>query len=148
MPPLPLRGHSPIIIQQGEKMSLNGIEITDVAIFPIKNKQPDSKLEAFAKITFNESFIVSGIRVVRGSKGLFLGFPQNYNKEEKKGYDICFPVTAELRDSITSSVLHKYKEVIGDSEPQMTEDDFMEGQQPVEGFAPQQSESAPEDIYN
>lgn len=126
-------------------MSLNGIEITDVAIFPIKTPQEGSKLEAFVKVTLNGSFVVSGIRIVRGSKGLFLGFPQNYNKETKEAYDICFPVTADLRDAITSVVLHKYKD--GESENQAAEADFNENQAPAEGFAPQQSKSAPEDIY-
>ena len=34
--------------------------------------------------------------------------PQEYNKEAGKGYDICFPTTAELRSYINDQVLSQY----------------------------------------
>ncbi len=89
-------------------MSINGLEITDIKVFPLKNKKEGSNLEAFAKIVLNDAFVVSGIRIVNGSNGLFLGFPQDYKQEEKKGYDICFPTTAELRTYITEAVISAF----------------------------------------
>jgi len=90
-------------------MSINGIEITDVVIFPIKNKQEGSNLQSFAKVLFNDTFCITGIRIVEGKNGLFLGFPQQYKKEEGKGYDICFPTTADMREYITDQVLAQYE---------------------------------------
>lgn len=87
----------------------NGITVTDSAVFPIKNKQEGSKLVAMCKVTLNEVFVVSGIRLVEGKNGLFIGFPQNYDKNTEKGYDICFPLSADLRDEITSAVIRKHK---------------------------------------
>ena len=96
-------------------MSINGIEISDVIVFPIKNPQPDSNLKAFAKVILNDQFIISGIRIVEGKNGLFLGFPQDYDKEQKKGYDIAFPITAELRTYFTESVLMQYQGTVNNA---------------------------------
>jgi stage V sporulation protein G len=90
------------------------IEITDVAVFPVKGTAQGSKLRAYAKVTIDNSLVLAGMRIVEGNKGLFLGFPQNYIKEENKGYDYYFPITAEFRDTLTRSVLGKYKEITGD----------------------------------
>jgi len=89
-------------------MSVNGIDITDVIIFPVKNKPEDSCLAAFARIVFNDQFIVSGIRVFEGENGPFIKFPQEYNRNVGKGYDVCFPITAELRCYIHDQVLSQY----------------------------------------
>jgi len=89
-------------------MAINGIEITDVIIFPIKKKVKDSKLKAFAKIIINDQFIINGLRIFDGANGLFIRFPQEYNKQENKGYDICFPITAELRSYLIDQVLTQY----------------------------------------
>lgn len=89
-------------------MSINGLEITDVIIFPVKNKTGDSTVQAFARIILNDQFIVSGIRIIEGKNGPFISFPKEYNKQAGKGYDICFPITAELRTYICDQVLSQY----------------------------------------
>lgn len=89
-------------------MSINGIEITDVIVFPIKNRDGSSQLCAFARIILNDQFIINGIRVFEGKNGPFVRMPQEYNKEAGKGYDICFPITAELRTYIFDQVLSQY----------------------------------------
>jgi stage V sporulation protein G len=89
-------------------MSINGIEVTDVIIFPVKNKTENSALHAFARVIINDQFIISGIRIFEGKNGPFIRFPQEYNKAAGKGYDICFPTTAELRTYISDQVLNQY----------------------------------------
>lgn len=86
---------------------INGIEITDVIIFPIKNKI--STLKAFAQVILNDQFIVLGIRIIQGKNGMFIQFPHEYNKAASKGYDICYLITAELRSYMTDKVLDQYK---------------------------------------
>lgn len=90
-------------------MSINGIEVTDVVVYPIKNKPEGSKLQAFAKIVINDQFIVNGLRIVEGVKGAFVAFPQEYKKADEKSYDIAFPITAELRTYMTEIVLSQYE---------------------------------------
>ncbi len=89
-------------------MSVNGIEVTDVIVFPVKNKQENSALNAFCRIILNDQFIINGIRIFEGKNGPFISFPQEYSKTAGRGYDICFPITAELRTYISDQVLSQY----------------------------------------
>ena len=58
-------------------MSVNGMKITDVVVYPIRNKTGKSKLFAFAKVVLNDQFIIHGIRIyegdVTGEGGSYLG---------------------------------------------------------------------------
>ena len=89
-------------------MAINGIEVTDVIIFPVRKQHEDSKMVAFGRLVINDSFIISGIRIYEGNNGPFIRMPQEYNKEAGKGYDICFPVTAELRTYMSDQLLAQY----------------------------------------
>ena len=72
----------------------------------------NSKIKAFADVSFEGGFRVTGIKVCQGSKGLFLGMPSNsYTNSdgEKKYTDIFFPTTKEAREALTKEVISKYK---------------------------------------
>lgn len=49
------------------------MEVTDVRIH--LNSKKKSRVKAFASITFDNSFVVRGIRVMEGDNGLFLAMP-------------------------------------------------------------------------
>ncbi len=55
------------------------MEITEVKIFKKENK--DKKLKAFATITFDDCFVVRDLKVIEGSKGLFVAMPSRRVKE-------------------------------------------------------------------
>lgn len=87
-------------------MSVNGLKVTDVIIFPCKNKE--GNVRAFAKIVLNDQFIVSGVKVIESGSGLFVGFPQELSTDGNTYYDVCFPTTVELRRYISNIVLDQY----------------------------------------
>lgn len=67
---------------------------------------------AYGSVTFDGDFVVCGIRVLRKNKdgNLFVGFPSRQNqKGEYK--DVCFPMTADLRENITIAVLAEYEKI-------------------------------------
>jgi stage V sporulation protein G len=68
----------------------------------------DSKLKAFADIAIGD-FIVKGLRVVQGQKGLFLAMPQDRAKDGK-WYNSFYPVTKEARQNLADVVLAAYEE--------------------------------------
>ena len=86
-------------------MSNTGIEITEINVHPIKNKQPDSPLEAFVRVVLNDQFVINSIRVVNGKFGRFVSFPREYNKKEGKGYNLCFPITKTLHQHMSEKIL-------------------------------------------
>lgn len=55
------------------------MEITEVRIF--LKEGPDKKLKAYAAITFDNSFVVRNIKVIQGTKGLFVAMPSRKMRE-------------------------------------------------------------------
>jgi len=79
-------------------------EVTNVKM----TKGEWGKIRAFASITLNDAFIVNGIKVIEGQKGLFIGMP---SVEKDGNYkDICFPTSKEARGIIEKAVLTKYND--------------------------------------
>jgi len=55
------------------------MEITEVRIF--NRESDDKKLKAFATITFDNCFVVRNIKIIEGTKGLFVAMPSRKVKE-------------------------------------------------------------------
>jgi DNA-binding cell septation regulator SpoVG len=92
-------------------MSVNGIEITQVRVHPLRRKNPDSPLEAFASVVLNDQLRINSIRVVRGKFGPFVSWPSEFNRKEGKGYDYCHPVTKPLRSYLSERILEQWQAV-------------------------------------
>ena len=82
------------------------MKITEIRIFPQANK--DNKLCSFANITFDACFVVRGLKVLEGSKGLFVVMPSRKVKGDDYR-DIAHPITAEFKDYIQQEVLKAYE---------------------------------------
>lgn len=82
------------------------MKITDTKFFPIKAK--DSKVKAFASVTLDKAICITGIRIIDGSKGLFISFPQQKGSDEEY-HDVVFPVTKEAREGFSKKILDAYK---------------------------------------
>jgi DNA-binding cell septation regulator SpoVG len=93
-------------------MSQNGIEITEIKVNPIKDKKSDSPLEAFVRVVLNGQFVISSIKVVKGKFGLFVSFPREYNRNEGKGYNLCYPITKPLQEYMSQRILDEYRTAV------------------------------------
>jgi stage V sporulation protein G len=83
------------------------IEITEVQV-----KLQDSKaLKAFVSITFNDCFVVRGLKVIQGMKRRFVAMPGRRRRDETF-QDIAHPITRDFRDYLESVVLHAYEEEV------------------------------------
>lgn len=64
-------------------------------------------------ITIDDCLAVNGIKVIEGSKGRFISFPQT-SYEDKHGNtqyrDIVFPCTKEARAALDRVLMKKYEE--------------------------------------
>lgn len=83
------------------------MKITDVKIYPVKNS--DSTLKAFANITIDDEFVVKGLKIVEGKKGVFLAMPSSKGADDQY-YDDVFPVTADCREYLNTMVLGAYED--------------------------------------
>ena len=78
------------------------LDVSVRVIEPVKN------LMGFASVKFNDCFVVENLKIVQGSKGLFLGMPSQ--PDGKGGYrDMAYPVTKEFREQLNTAVLQAYE---------------------------------------
>lgn len=97
-----------------------GLKVTDVKIF--LSKKPNSKTKAFASVTLNGGIALHNIKVIEGPNGLFMAMP-NREKPNKPGeyLDVYHPITAAVREMISSSVLACYQEYLENQDIQDNE---------------------------
>lgn len=88
--------------------------ITNVSIYPI-NKE-DSNLKAFATLEIDSAFVVKGIRIIEGKKGLFVAMP-SHKGEDGEYYDDAYPITKKAREDVNEAILAMYEEEIVDKKP-------------------------------
>lgn len=88
------------------------MEITDIRVFPVD----EDKLKAFVTIVFDACFVVSDIKVINGSSGLFISMP---SKRRKNGTfrDVAHPLNSETRRMIEERILAKYEELLASGMP-------------------------------
>ena len=86
--------------------------ISDIRIFPINNKK--SNCCAMVSITLANVFCITGIKIMDGSKGLFVAMPSAKNKKDE-WHDICYPITKEFRKVLSDSILNAFY-ALGDEE--------------------------------
>jgi stage V sporulation protein G len=86
------------------------VEITQVRIFPVA----EDKLKAFVSIIIDDCFVVSDIKIIEGTGGLFISMP---SKKRKNGTfrDIAHPLNNETRRLIETRIIAQYREVVSES---------------------------------
>lgn len=67
----------------------------------------ESGVKGICTVTINGEFSVKGVKVIEGSKGLFMALPSYKAGDEYR--DICHPVTSEGRKHLSDAVLQAYE---------------------------------------
>ena len=86
------------------------------------NSDKTSKL-AYASITLDDAFVVHGLSIINGREGLFVSMAQQSyidSEGEKKYSDTAFPLSKDLRDSISSVVIKAYRQKIRENAAENT----------------------------
>lgn len=82
------------------------MEITEVNI----NLRDEDKLKAFVNITFDDVFVVRGLKVIQGKSGLFVCMPsRKLNDGTYK--DIAHPINNDFRQRIEDLILTRYEQL-------------------------------------
>jgi stage V sporulation protein G len=98
------------------------MEITDVKVIPVD----DEKLKAFVSIVFDQSFVVTDIKIIHGPKGLFVSMP---SKKRKDGTfkDIAHPLNNQMRQYLEDKVLTVYRQQVANAPAGPREKDEPQG---------------------
>ncbi len=68
----------------------------------------DEKLKAFITITIDGCFVVRGLKIIRGNKGMFVAMPSR--RKPDGGYqDLCHPINVSTRKWMEEEILAAYR---------------------------------------
>lgn len=82
------------------------VEVTDVRI---RKTYEEGKMKAIVSVTLGDEFVVHDIRIIEGSKGLFVAMPSK-RRADGEFKDIAHPITTPMRNKIQDAVIKKYEE--------------------------------------
>lgn len=80
----------------------------NVRIYPVET---EGALKANASVNINGFIAVSKVRILEGTKGLFVSMPQ-YKGQNGEYKDICFPCTKEAKQAFDKAVLSAYEQTM------------------------------------
>src|SRR3990172_936885 len=81
-----------------------GMEITEINI-SLRN---EDKLKAFVNVTFDDVFVVRGMKIIKGSTGYFISMPSR--KMPDGSYrDIAHPISNDFRQYVEKRILDEYQ---------------------------------------
>ncbi len=84
----------------------------DVKIHTIR---PEGSCKATASVNIHGDFAVRGIKIMEGSKGLFVTMP-SYKAGHGEYKDICFPCTKESKAAFDKAILDSYQQALSQSQ--------------------------------
>jgi len=80
------------------------IQMTEVRV-SLRN---DEKLKAFVSVTLNDSFVIRGLKIVRGNSGLFVAMPSR-KRPDGQHQDLAHPINDATRKYLTQKVMAEYE---------------------------------------
>jgi stage V sporulation protein G len=80
------------------------VEITEIRV----TLRDEDKLKGFANVTFDNAFVVRGMKIIQGNKGYFVSMPSR-KRPDGTHQDIAHPVNSDMRQEIEQRVLEAYE---------------------------------------
>lgn len=87
------------------------MDITKVLVRKYEGDNGRNNLKGFATVTLDDELVLTNIKIVKGSKGLFVAMPSTYWESDEKYHDIFFPITADFREELNDEILQAYKDL-------------------------------------
>jgi len=80
------------------------VEITEVRV----TLRDEERLKGFANVTFDNAFVIRGMKIIQGNAGYFVAMPSR--KRPNGSYqDVAHPVNRDMRRLIEKTVLEAYE---------------------------------------
>ena len=80
------------------------MEITEIRI----SLRDDNKLKAFASITLDNCFVIRGLKIIEGAKGVFVAMPSR-KRPDGTYQDVAHPINNSTRDWMEEQIIKAYK---------------------------------------
>ncbi len=92
-------------------MSKNVKETNPKYEVKIHSIHPEGTLRATASVNIYGDFAVRGVKVMDGTKGIFVSMP-SYKAGNGEYKDICFPCTKEAKAEFDNAVISAYQQTL------------------------------------
>ena len=81
------------------------MDITEIRV----TLKSEDKLKAFVNVTFDNQFVVRGLKIISGKSGYFVSMPSR-RRPDGKHQDIAHPVNNEARRFLEERIIAAYEE--------------------------------------
>lgn len=81
------------------------MKITEVRI----SLRDDEKLKAFVSITLDNCFVIRGLKIIKGHKGMFVAMPSR-KRPDGTFQDLAHPINNDMRSQMEQEILSKYQQ--------------------------------------
>ena len=88
----------------------------------IKKLFDEGKVKAAGSLVIEGVFVIRNVRLVDGSKGMFVSMP-SFKNADGEYIDICFPITNDFRMEILNTVVEAYNDALLEQDGTDDEDD-------------------------
>ena len=83
------------------------MQITEIRI----SLRDEDRLKAFVNVTFDNEFVVRGLKVIEGPKGFFVSMPSRL-RPDGTYQDIAHPINNHMRERLEGAILAAYQQQI------------------------------------
>ncbi len=80
------------------------MKITEIRV----SLRDDEKLKAFVSVTLDNCFVIRGMKIIRGNKGLFVAMPSR-KKPDGTFQDLAHPINNSTRRWFEEEILEAYR---------------------------------------
>lgn len=80
------------------------MKITEVRI----SLRDDEKLKAFVSITLDNCFVIRGLKIIKGNRGMFVAMPSR-KRPDGSFQDLAHPINNETRRWMEDAILSQYQ---------------------------------------
>ncbi len=87
------------------------MKITEIRV----SLRDDNKLKAFASITLDDCFVIRGLKIIEGAKGVFVAMPSR-KRPDGTYQDVAHPINNETRDWMEELIVKAYEEELANAE--------------------------------
>jgi stage V sporulation protein G len=83
------------------------VDITEIRV----TLRDEERLRGFANVTFDDAFVIRGMKIIQGNNGFFVSMPSR-KRPDGTYQDIAHPINKEMRDLIEREVLAAYEKEV------------------------------------
>ena len=80
------------------------VEITEIRV----TLRDEERLKGFANVTFDDAFVIRGMKIIQGNNGFFVSMPSR-KRPDGTYQDIAHPINSDMRRMIEEKVLEAYE---------------------------------------